>query len=861
MSLNADKPERWKPDVEKSIDFYNDWFLRFAPETYRLQRVLRTAEVSAAFVQTDNLRKIVPHLLKQHPEVLPMLRMAAAPPLARDRLMGLAHASKSLIGSMEGKVDAPAKIPPRLRTVELDAQLSRISDVLTELLDRELFPWLDERSEPTPEAVSRAAMVVADRLCGAATDPILRNAQERRQLDAISLWLKRRGYRHVKSDKVTVLAAMEPGTFTFRLNVPVGKAAEINLPIDAVIQPFGAGARRLPLLIEAKSAGDATNTNKRRKEEAQKASQLRARFGKEVQLLLLLCGYFEPGYLGYEAAEGIDWFWEHRLDDLAELVPVSPAKKKSPDKSLVEEASAAFDETLEERLRLRVQLEIDRSKSPIERNKLGQFSTPFQLARMVVAQAGRHLAAREQIRFLEPSVGTGVFFAALASNSLLSPRLGRVLGLEIDPAYARPAQEIWREKGFEIREQDFIAFSAAPENRAMANFICANPPYVRHHHVSAVLKEQLQVRIRAELGLEVSGLAGLYVYFILLAHATLEDGGVASWLIPSEFLVVNYGKALRDYLTNKVELLSLHQFDPNEVQFDDALVSSCVVTYRKKVPAPDARFMFGYGGDLATPGRTVEISTHSADLKGRWRLLPQPDASPGAPGVRIGDLFSIKRGIATGANGFFLLNREQVAALDIPSTFVRPVLPSPRHLPEMIITSGADGVPLVEEARFLLDCAEPPERIRARYPALWSYLEKGRAEGVADGILCASRDPWYAQEQRAVAPFLASYMGRPSQRSECPIRFFKNDSQAIVTNVMLNLYPKPWLARLLADEPSRGFELIERLNAISAGELVHGGRSYGGGLHKVEPSELANIMLTALPAWAAVPDDAQLVLL
>ena len=72
----------------------------------------------------------------------------------------------------------------------------------------------------------------------------------------------------------------------------------------------------MPLLIECKSAGDFTNTNKRRKEEAVKIGQLQANYGKEMSLILFLCGYFDSGYLGYEAAEGLDWVWEHRMGDL-----------------------------------------------------------------------------------------------------------------------------------------------------------------------------------------------------------------------------------------------------------------------------------------------------------------------------------------------------------------------------------------------------------------------------------------------------------------------------------------------------------------------------------------------------------------
>jgi hypothetical protein len=94
---------------------------------------------------------------------------------------------------------------------------------------------------------------------------------------------------------------------------------QIKIPIDAVIMPKRAKAGDLPIFFEAKSAGDFTNVNKRRKEEAVKMSQLRQTYGKRVRFNLFLCGYFDSGYLGYEASEGIDWVWEHRIDDLSKF--------------------------------------------------------------------------------------------------------------------------------------------------------------------------------------------------------------------------------------------------------------------------------------------------------------------------------------------------------------------------------------------------------------------------------------------------------------------------------------------------------------------------------------------------------------
>ena len=70
------------------------------------------------------------------------------------------------------------------------------------------------------------------------------------------------------------------------------------------------------MLVEAKSAGDFTNVNKRRKEEMLKVAQLRSTYGEKIEFNLFLCGYFDTGYLDYEASERIDWVWEHRIDDL-----------------------------------------------------------------------------------------------------------------------------------------------------------------------------------------------------------------------------------------------------------------------------------------------------------------------------------------------------------------------------------------------------------------------------------------------------------------------------------------------------------------------------------------------------------------
>ena len=72
-------------------------------------------------------------------------------------------------------------------------------------------------------------------------------------------------------------------------------------------------------MVEAKSAGDFTNTNKRRKEEAKKISQLRRRTGRTSVTLFSFADTSIADILGYEAADGIDWVWEHRIEDFDQL--------------------------------------------------------------------------------------------------------------------------------------------------------------------------------------------------------------------------------------------------------------------------------------------------------------------------------------------------------------------------------------------------------------------------------------------------------------------------------------------------------------------------------------------------------------
>ncbi|MBF0564511.1 MAG: SAM-dependent DNA methyltransferase [Nitrospirae bacterium] len=524
----------------------------------------------------------------------------------------------------------------------------------------------------------------------------------------------------------------------------------------------------------------------------------------------------------------------------------------------------------QEQQRLALQASLDGKKTRAERNRLGQFATPTALATDILKYAKNILPDQADVRFLDPAIGTGSFYSAYLRVFAEKPAFSAA-GFEIDDHYGKPARQLWAGYGLDIRAEDFTKATPPKEETEKATLVICNPPYIRHHHMLGDEKKRLHAYISMRHGIPLSGLCGLYCYFLCLSKDWMAQGGLAAWLMPSEFMDVNYGRAVKEFLLNNVTLLHLHRFSPDDVQFGDALVSSAIVWFKNEAPAPGHMVKFSFGGSLLKPVKEKRYSIEVLREVKKWTSLPKAGESNGNANdnhndydnddngngsngngtsrLVIGDLFDVKRGIATGANEFFIMSMSDVQRRGIPLEFLVPILPSPRYLKTDLIECDGNGTPEVEKPGFLFTSEIPEERIEKEFPNVWRYLEEGRQRGISGRYICRNRRPWYWQERRETAPFLCTYMGRANGKEDSrPFRFILNRSKAIAANVYLMLYPKPWMKKALREHPELAEKVWHVLQSIPVESLLGEGRVYGGGLHKLEPKELLNAPADELTA-------------
>jgi adenine-specific DNA-methyltransferase len=463
------------------------------------------------------------------------------------------------------------------------------------------------------------------------------------------------------------------------------------------------------------------------------------------------------------------------------------------------------------------EIELERLNSRERRYEIGQFFTPAPIAELM-ADAVCEIAPET---VLDPGVGGGVLLRAVGDDA-------RLFGLDIDStAVELAAASIPGEH--QIAVGDFLDDERWPLTEASFDAVIANPPYVRHHNLSAEHK-LLARHYSTRFGLKVSSLSGSYVYFFLEALLRLNDGGRLVFVTPTEFLDVRYGQAVKQALLDHCEIDEIIVMEMDELAFEGVLTTSAITIATKRA-SPSGRFRLVEGtfdGSIEK-GREVELTTELAPAGLPWTPLLPSRAERIAPllegrTARLGDYCRVRRGIATGDNSFFAMTRVEIEQWGIEERFLVPVALGAKDLPyEGPLDEDFHASRVAEGARgVLFFCHDPVEALRGTNAL--RYIEHGLELGLNERFNCRTRNPWYGVEPVPPADFFTTYMSRNRAR------IVRNLIGARCMTSLLNVWALPGVDPELL-RPS----LEDPKNAQLLREF---GRTYGGGLGKIEPGDL-----------------------
>lgn len=459
----------------------------------------------------------------------------------------------------------------------------------------------------------------------------------------------------------------------------------------------------------------------------------------------------------------------------------------------------------------------------------GAFFTPTDVCEFMAAWALAGGAAS----VLEPSCGDGEFLVAVAGLFAKSGRTGEIVGVDVHAqssarARARVLSGTYGGVTTEVVTADFLEWVPGRSFDA----VIGNPPYVRFQDLGEIGRRQAQ-ETAAHAGVELSALASLWAAFVVKAGEALGDGGRLALVLPGELLSAGYAGAVRAYL--------LSRFSEINLVLVEAQAFPGVATESVLVLAAGA-------GQGPCPALRVSRVSAAKDLDGmdvqrgtlirmsgtmRWSEALVEGASVVAEVGRelgaeaLGTWGSVRLGTVTGANSFFVLTETRVRELGLRGGYINHVI-SAKALRGVgsVLTHGR----LAKAARegVATTLFYPGNKLNASVKA---YIEWGEAEGINRGYKCRIRDPWWMVPLVDPAPVLVTYMNAGG------VRFVANSTGAPHLNSLHGLYllrGRGSLARALAVAGASSLSL-------ASGELV--GRSYGGGVLKVEPGEAANILV------------------
>ncbi|MFJ6884623.1 Eco57I restriction-modification methylase domain-containing protein [Streptomyces californicus] len=480
-----------------------------------------------------------------------------------------------------------------------------------------------------------------------------------------------------------------------------------------------------------------------------------------------------------------------------------------------------------------------RTRDEVSDDKLrGGFYSPDVLVELCIRRSAELLDGRSDLRVLEPSAGDGAFLRGVGRSDMAG-RIQAVEAVEIFAGEATKAADALNSAGMQGRVVNQNVLQWSQGRGSDFDWVLANPPYVRFQFISDEDKQRAK-EISAGLGVAGTSVSNLWIPVFLLSLSKLRDGGVFSVILPTEFLTGISANAVRNWLLANTTDLTIDLFEPGS--FPSVLQEVLILSGRasKGATAPSKIQFRDHNSGIRSWSHMVTAAS------GTWTnylLLPeQNDALAAVKSISsVKSLSSVARfsvSTVTGANGYFCVDSTKVKAYGLEEWAI-PLLPRSRHAEGLVYTSGEQqALADASQPAWLLSFAATKSSPEAHELAQ-QYLEDGVGLEIDQRFKCRVRAPWYRVPVVPPGDLLLS------KRSNRYPRVISNHAKVVTTDTI-------YKGQILAGSPITADDFTAAFhNSLTMLSAEVEGRSFGGGVLELVPSEVNALQVPIIPGAAS----------
>lgn len=458
----------------------------------------------------------------------------------------------------------------------------------------------------------------------------------------------------------------------------------------------------------------------------------------------------------------------------------------------------------------------------------GSYYTPYKTIRFMK----EYLARENKIygKMLEPSVGDGRFVDEFQKEESIE----KIVAVELIQEKVKQLKNKRYLERVEIVADDFLKF--AEKTSEKYQLIIGNPPYINIKNMESDSKDKAK-EICEKYHLPNSLMQNMWVAFVLAAVSCIDKNGTIFFVLPMEFLQVQYAEKIRLFLEKHFDTIHILSF--KERMFPKIEQESCLVYLTNELKNESCiNFKIYDKLDSEIPYYCSKIERNKPLKKWTNAILSDEDIDLlnmfDSKYKKVSELCESSPGIVTGANNEFILTQKQVKELACQE-FILPTIPKSNMLSGQFILTRNVVQKLGEEGNriYLLNLSRVNEEDFSK--ELKAYLEEiGEKKNASEIKLknrykCRNRKPWY---------------GVPIVRNG-DLFFFKrynripkiciNEADIYTTDIAYSMRLNP-----IYDKESMAFCFY---NSLTLTQCEYYGRYYAGGVSELTPSEFKKLAI------------------